>query len=167
MPKIITEYKCLLISPGDVEDERAALTELAINWNAQIGQALNAKVDLVKWESHSAPEMGGEAQSILNKQLVDNCDFGIAIFWSRLGTPTENYDSGSVEELRKLIDRGARVLIYFSKQPIPQEILNIEQYNKLQEFGSVVNRRPEKGPPNYDIYVRADNGLSEIKSCFV
>lgn len=134
MPKTITEYKCLLISPGDVEDERAALTELALNWNAQIGQALNAKVDLVKWESHSTPEMGGEAQSILNKQLVDNCDFGIAIFWSKLGTPTENYDSGSVEELRKLIDRGARVLIYFSKQPIPQEILNIEQYNKLQEF---------------------------------
>lgn len=148
MPKTIIEYKCLLISPGDVEHERDALTKLAINWNAQIGQALNAKVDLVKWESHGTPEMGGEAQSILNKQLVDNCDFGVAVFWSRLGTPTENYDSGSVEELRKLMDRGARVLIYFSKQSIPQESLNTEQYNKLQEFKEEIQKEGLLGEYN-------------------
>ncbi len=148
MPKTIIEYKCLLISPCDVEDERDALTKLSLNWNAQIGQALNAKVDLVKWESHGTPEMGGEPQSILNKQLVDNCDFGIAVFWSRLGTPTENYDSGSVEELRKLMDRGARVLIYFSKQSIPQEILNTEQYNKLQEFKEDIKKEGLLGEYN-------------------
>ena len=33
-------------------------------------------------------------QKIINAQLVDECDLGIAVFWSRLGTPTEKHPSG-------------------------------------------------------------------------
>jgi len=40
MPQQITEYKCLLISPGDVTAERDALTEVVQSWNAEIGRAL-------------------------------------------------------------------------------------------------------------------------------
>ena len=40
MPKQVIEYCCLLISPGDVAEERDALTELVNNWNAQIGKSL-------------------------------------------------------------------------------------------------------------------------------
>ena len=40
-----------------MQKERDALTELITNWNAQIGRALGARVDLVKWESHSVPDM--------------------------------------------------------------------------------------------------------------
>lgn len=134
MPRTVIEYKCLLISPSDVEEERNALTDLVGKWNAQIGQALGARLDLVRWESHAIPEMGGEPQSIINAQLAEESDFGIAVFWSRLGTPTQRHESGSVEEIRHLMGRGARVLVYFSKKPVPKERLDIEQYKMLEQF---------------------------------
>lgn len=33
MPQQIIEYRCLLISPGDVTEERDALTKLVNEWN--------------------------------------------------------------------------------------------------------------------------------------
>lgn len=132
MARTVIEYSCLLISPNDVEDERQAISEIISSWNAQIGEALEARVELVKWELHSIPEMGDEPQAILNRQLVDNCDFGIAVFWSRLGTPTVDHESGSVEEIEQLMERGAKVRIYFSKQLLPHD-LDLGQLKKLRE----------------------------------
>jgi len=78
--------------------------------------------------------MGDTPQSIINAQLLDDCDLGIAVFWSRLGTATSAYPSGSAEEVDKLIRRGARVLVYFNDRPIPQTALRDNQYIKLQEL---------------------------------
>lgn len=141
MPQKVLEYRCLLISPGDVTEERDALVQVVTDWNAQIGRSLGARVELVKWESHSIPEMGGEVQSILNEQIVDDCDLGVAVFWSRLGTPTGKHPSGSVEEIYRLRDNGAEVMVYFSKAPIPQDVLNGDQFTRLQE----VKEKLEKG----------------------
>jgi hypothetical protein len=133
MPRTVIEYKCLLISPGDVKDERAALTDTVNQWNAQIGNSLGAKVELVKWETHSAPDMSGEPQSVLNHQIVDHCDFGVAVFWYRLGTPTNEHASGSIEEINRMGECGKRVLIYFCSRAIPQDALTTDQYQKLQK----------------------------------
>jgi hypothetical protein len=134
MPKQTIEYRCLLISPGDVSEERDALTELVNRWNAQIGRGLNARVELVRWESHATPDMTDTAQNVINKQLVDECDLGIAVFSTRLGTPTATHPSGSVEEIYRLIQRGARVMVYFDNRPIPREALRGDQYAKLEEI---------------------------------
>jgi hypothetical protein len=127
------EYRCLLISPSDVSSERDAVTEILAKWNAQIGTALGVRIELVKWESHSTPDLSGPPQEVLNKQLLPDCDFAVAIFWSRLGTPTENYESGSVEEIDKLLQKGKRVLVYFNTSPIPQEKLDDDQFERLQK----------------------------------
>jgi hypothetical protein len=134
MPVPIIEYRCLLISPSDVSEERDALTNLVQHWNAQIGSGLNARLELVRWESHATPDMSDSPQNIINNQLLESCDLGIAIFWSRLGTRTATYPSGSIEEIYKLIHKGARVLVYFSSRPIPQEALVNEQFANLQEI---------------------------------
>src|SRR5258708_20878205 len=102
MPEQISEYKCLLISPGDVTDERNALTNMMNSWNAQIGMALNVRVELVRWELHGTPDMSAPAQAVLNKQLLDTCELAVAVFWSRIGTATQDYESGSVEEIYRL-----------------------------------------------------------------
>lgn len=132
MPKTVLEYKCLLISPSDVQEERDGLTDCVEQWNAQIGNALGAKVELVKWETHSAPDLSGDPQNVLNQQIVDNCDFGVAIFWYRLGTPTNSHDSGSIEEISRMGESGKRVLIYFCSRAIPQNVLNDNQFSNLQ-----------------------------------
>jgi hypothetical protein len=132
MPKSVTEYRCLLISPSDLTEERDALQEVIAKWNAQVGKGLNARIELVRWENHAKPEMGDSPQSLINSQIVEDCDLGIALFWSRIGTETENHPSGSVEEIYKLIELGLRVMVYFSDAPIPQEQIDDEQYKKLQ-----------------------------------
>ncbi len=133
MSREVREYGCLLISPSDVQRERDSLTDLVTNWNAQIGRALGARIDLVRWESHAIPDMSAPPQDVLNKQLVDNCELGIAVFWYRLGTPTTKYPSGSIEEIYKLVERGARVLVYFNNSPVPQDALKDDQFTRLQE----------------------------------
>ena len=99
MPTPIIEYRCLLISPSDVLEERDALTSLVQRWNAQVGTGLNARLELVRWEFHATPDLSDTAQNVINAQLLESCDLGIAVFWSRLGTPTPTYPSGSIEEI--------------------------------------------------------------------
>lgn len=133
MPRTTTTYSVLLISPSDVEAERDALTDLANQWNAQAGRSLNAQIDLVRWEFHATPDLSAHPQQVINSQMVDNCDLGIAVFWHRVGTPTPNHPSGSVEEIYRLLEKGVRVMAYFCERDIPQAALNDEQYERLKE----------------------------------
>ena len=89
---------------------------------------------MVRWETHSLPDLTAPPQEVLNQQIVDDCDFALAVFWTRLGAPTSAYRSGSIEEIDRLRKRGARVLIYFSAAPIPQDRLTDDQFQKLQEL---------------------------------
>ena len=141
MAKQVIEYRCLLISPSDVEEERDALTKIVESWNAQIGNSLGARVDLVRWETHSTPDMGGEPQTVLNEQIVDDCDLGIALFWSRLGTATAEHESGSLEEIHRLLEHGAKVMVYLKTAPIPQERIDLAQFEKLQTAKSDLMKR--------------------------
>ncbi len=113
MPYTVVVYRCLLISPSDVGAERTSLVDAIQRWNAHIGDTWGVRVDLVRWETHSTPDLGDRAQGILNAQIVDGCDLGIAVFGSKLGTPTGGHPSGSAEEIRRLATRGSRVMVYF------------------------------------------------------
>ncbi len=126
------EYRCLIISPSDVSDERDALEEVVQNWNAHIGRGLGARVEAVRWERHSTPELGNRPQAIINQQIIEDCDLGVAIFWSRLGTPTSDFLSGSIEEIEILTKCGKNVFVYFSKRDIPQNNLDVNQLEKLR-----------------------------------
>ena len=134
MSKRTTAFRCLLISPSDVDEERAAVADVIDRWNAQVGEGHDASVRLVMWETHAVPDVSAPAQEILNRDIVDECDFGIAVFWTRLGSPTTTHESGSIEEIERLRQRGARVLVYMSSAPIPQERLKDDQYHRLSEF---------------------------------
>jgi len=93
---------------------------------------LNALAEGLSSRSRLLPEMGAPPQTIINRQLVDECDFGIAVFWARLGSPTKDHPSGSAEEIERLIARGANVMVYFSSAAIPQDLLRDDQFNRLQ-----------------------------------
>lgn len=132
MPKTVVEYRCLVISPGDVAEEREAVVDVIHRWNASVGANRGIRVEPVRWETHTHPDMSGPAQAKVNEQIVDQCDFGIAVFWSRVGTPTAEYDSGSVEEVDRLVRRGAKVMLYRSSRPIPPDKLDTRQFDKLK-----------------------------------
>lgn len=134
MPKQVSHFKCLVISPSDVDDARDAIVASIQDWNAHAGEGLGAKIEAVRWESHARPELGAPPQDIINKQIVDDCDFGIAIFWSRLGSPTKNHISGSVEEIERILGRSAYVMVYFCELPIPQAALKDKQFSDLKKL---------------------------------
>src|SRR5215831_1774471 len=134
MAKNIVEFRCLLISPSDVTEERDAISDVVTKWNAQVGDVVKARIELVRWETHSVPDGAAPPQSVLNQQIVHECDFGIAVFWTRVGTATADHPSGSIEEIQKLRARGDRVMVYFGTAPIPQDALKDDQFSRLQQF---------------------------------
>ena len=116
-------------------------------WNIVHGEAHQLNLDAVLWESHAAPECGERVQSILNEQLaVDHCDCAIGIFWTRIGTDTGVAPGGAVEEIRRILTHGNRVILNFSKAPGSYNPSDPEAFDKLlrrvPEFGG--NQRQQK-----------------------
>jgi len=121
-------------SPVDVITERKIVYKLIEEWN--IINTRNRKQILrsITWEKDVYSAFGESAQEIINKQILDDADILIGIFNARLGTPTKNYNSGSVEEIIKHIKKNKPAMIYFSNANIERKSIDIEQLNKLDEF---------------------------------
>ncbi|MEN2766851.1 hypothetical protein [Ornithinibacillus xuwenensis] len=127
-------YQILVASPSDVQEERKVITETIYRWNAL--NSFDEKVVLlpVKWETHSRPEYRGEdTQGILNDQFVRNCDILIGVFWTKIGTPTANSGSGTLEEIEELVGQNKPIMLYFSNASLPNDV-DIEQLQKVREF---------------------------------
>lgn len=129
-----TVFNVMIASPGDVASERSIVREVIAEWNAV--HSANRKIVLLPtgWESHSSPEMGGSAQSIINRQVLDKCDLLVGVFWTRIGTQTEDYASGTVEEIERHINSGKPVMLYFSDQPARLDSVDDDQYQELKKF---------------------------------
>jgi hypothetical protein len=126
--------RVMIASPGDVADERKGVTEEILRWNNANAFARKLVLLPVKWETHSTPQQGDHPQAIINRQLLDDADIMVAIFGTRIGTPTEGYISGTVEEIKKHVAAGKTAKVYFSDVPVPPSSLDSEQYAQLQAF---------------------------------
>lgn len=134
MPRQALVYKILIASPSDVKQERRAIPEVIHAWNVVNSATYGVMLEPVLWETHATPEMGTRPQAIINKQLVENSDILIGVFWTRLGTQTGQAESGTVEEIEEFRKAGKPVLLYFSSVPVIPESVNPDQYKKLQEL---------------------------------
>jgi hypothetical protein len=132
--------RVLISSPGDVVNGRAVLREAVEDWNA-----LNAERGVVLltvlWERDATPLLGAPPQHLINQELVDDCDIVVAVFWTRLGTPTADHESGSVEEIERSIGAGKPVLVYFSSEPVVPESIDADEYKRLVEFRESLKSR--------------------------
>lgn len=127
-------FKVMIASPGDVSEERRIVTDEIYRWNDANASARQLVLLPVKWETHSTPQMGGHPQAIINRQLLEDADIVIGIFGTRIGTPTEEFISGTVEEIKKHVAAGRTAKVYFSDVPIPPSELNSTQYASVQAF---------------------------------
>lgn len=107
-------FNVMIASPGDVASERSIIRRLHHEWNAVHAATRNIVLLPIGWESHSLPERGSAPQEIINNQILDKCDFLVGVFWTRIGTPTAEYSSGTVEEIEKHIESGKPAMLYFS-----------------------------------------------------
>lgn len=56
------------------------------------------------------------------------------MFWTRFGSPTEKYGSGTEEEIEILLDQGKQVFLYFSDIPTPPSEQDSKQSEKNFKF---------------------------------
>lgn len=114
MPKPIDLIKLSFCGPSDVLKEIAIGQEVVTQWNSNHGEARGFWVKHQHWSSDSTPEMGDRPQAIINRQMIDDADIIVAIFWQRFGSPTGVTASGTEEEIRRAIRLGKKVMVYFS-----------------------------------------------------
>jgi hypothetical protein len=143
-------FNVMIASPGDVASERTIIRDVIYEWNAVHSKARNIVLLPVGWESHSSPEMGGSPQEIINNQILDKCDFLVGVFWTRIGTPTNDFASGTVEEIELHIKAEKPAMLYFSSQPVVMDTVEPEQYAELSKFKkSCRSRGLYEGYDNY------------------
>lgn len=127
-------FNVMIASPNDVACERAIVREVVYEWNAIHSKSRSIVLLPISWESHSSPEMGSNPQNIIDNYVLDKCDILVGVFWTRLGTPTNEYDSGTVQEIEKHILSEKPVMLYFSSQPVAMDNVDFEQIKQLKEF---------------------------------
>lgn len=135
-----TVYKVMIASPGDVKEERRIIRKVIADWNSAHSEINEIVLMPVGWET-SVPEMGDRPQEIINKRILKGCDILVGILWTKLGTPTGVYDSGTVEEIEEHLKANKQTMLYFSNAPVNPNSLNPEQYEKVTEFKNSCQKR--------------------------
>jgi hypothetical protein len=129
-----------IASPSDVAPERAAVLRVLNRWNAHNHHAV---LIALASESASVPTLGAHPQDILNEQIIHRSQLLVAILWSRLGTPTPNAPSGTVDEINEFIRvKGPqRVMLYFCTRAVPQDQIDPAELARLYQFKDEMRTR--------------------------
>lgn len=125
-------FNIMVGSPGDVTHIAKRAIECINNWN--ILNSYDKSIALVPhhWTSSSYPSLRKPAQAHIDDILVERSDALVAIFGSRLGTPTNSYISGTVEEIEKHRAAEKPVMVFFSETLDFSQ--DVEQLKNLQEY---------------------------------
>lgn len=117
-------------------DERVGYIKQAIsNFNNSFGKDNKLSLRTLYWKDDSFAESGGAPQDLLNDQLVANADLNVAVFWKRFGKKTQNYGSGSEEEIENMIRDQKQVFVYFlNKGPAYMSDINGSELAKIRRF---------------------------------
>jgi hypothetical protein len=129
-----TVIQVMIASPNDVAKERQLIPDVFREWNAIHSAERHIVLLPAAWETHAAPRMGDRPQAVINQQVLENCDLLIGVFWTRIGTPTGESVSGTVEEIEKHIQAGKPAMLYFSSVPVVPDSIDPKQYEHLKEF---------------------------------
>jgi hypothetical protein len=132
-----------IASPSDITEERDAVDLVVRDLNSTIGDLLNINLVAIKWETHAWPDVGNDAQDVINKEINDY-DVFVGIMWKRFGTPTKRGNSGTGEEFKRAYDYfrkfgRPKIMFYFKNKPFYSTgIEEIKQFQAVIEFRKVL-----------------------------
>lgn len=124
----------MIASPGDVTEERDCIRRTLHNWNNLNASKERVVLLPVGWDTHSASDLSGRAQEQINGRLLDKCDLLVGVFWTRLGTPTGDHASGTVEEIKRHVSAGRAAMVFFSTRPVVPGSYEEEQFRGVVDF---------------------------------
>ena len=128
-----TVFKVMIASPSDVAAERNVIREIITEWE-QCQCRFKAYRSLVHRLGTHRSRDGNRPQAIINKQILGGCDLLVGVFWTRLGTETGAYQSGTVEEIAEHLKAGKPAMLYFSDVPVVMGSVDEAQYARLKRF---------------------------------
>ncbi|RIJ32144.1 hypothetical protein [Henriciella algicola] len=108
--------------------------------------AIGEEITYLDWKENVASGQADEAQAVVNAQAA-GCDTIIAIIGCRLGTPTQNFDSGTVEEIEKFLNSAQKQKVSFNIHVFfnthTNEALQIkpEELKKVQDFQAYLSEK--------------------------
>ena len=149
MPRAkIDRLRVFISSPNDVADIRDVAEGRISEINKLIGNDLGAFLDVVRWESDIAPDMGRPQEVINEQSRIADCDLFVGIIGARFGTPTGAYKpdgmkaylSGTEEEFTIAYEswqriRSPRIMLY-RKISFDGDLrkLDATQFQRVDEF---------------------------------
>ena len=134
-------FNVMIASPGDVQAERALVRQVVHEWNAVHSSVRSVVLLPVGYDTHAAPLLGESPQATINWQVLKDSDLLIAVFWTRLGTPTDKFPSGTVEEIEKHLAADKPAMLYFSGARLVQGSFDEKQYKALLKFKKDMEKR--------------------------
>lgn len=127
-------FRVMMGAPSDIKEEINIVRKYINEWNPV--NSANRKIVIfpVNWEMDCYPVSGMPPQDHINEVLTNKSDMMICIFGTRLGTPTNNEVSGTVEELKKHIADKRPAMVYFKTSIQDINKVQPEQLQKIKEF---------------------------------
>ena len=133
MPYIASVLRVMIASPSDVPEARDAVEKAVYGWNDANARTKGVILQPWRWETSAVPVMGAHPQKLINAQGVDDSDIVFALFGGRLGSPTPDAISGTIEEVDSALELGRPVHMYFSTAPLPNDV-DTTQLDALRAF---------------------------------
>ena len=136
MSRLIETYFMLISCPSDVLDFLPQIEEAVDSFNRGFGESHSVQINTKHWTKNSFAylEKGMSGQDVINQQIVEKSDMMVAVFWTRFGTPTEKYGSGTEEEINRMLDSQKPVFLFFLDKPISPSKIDIEQLSRIRKF---------------------------------
>ena len=124
MPKLLTQYRVFIGSPGGLEEERACFRRKLAKFTEMHSEPYNVAFQPVGWEETIGGV--GRPQELINEDLKQ-CDYAVFVLHDRWGSPTGAvYTSGVEEEWARAVElyeaNKVRNIALFFKKVDPRQL---------------------------------------------
>ena len=126
-------YKIMIGAPSDITEEVDIAIQVINHWNDINSESRKIILLPIHWSINAYPSLGMPPQKVLDKQLVEKSDMLVCVFGGKIGKPTGDYISGSVEEIEEHRKAGKPVMVFFRKNNDTSSI-DIDQLSNLRNF---------------------------------
>ncbi|NEG55073.1 hypothetical protein [Bifidobacterium platyrrhinorum] len=131
-----------IVGPSDTEDAKR-LIERAVSMWTRVNRRLDIRFETQRWPRDTTPVLrdGSDGQEVTNEQIIDNADIVIAVFASRLGTPTpRNGFSGTAEEIDYAFRRLDKACHVYFRDGGPDADADDGEYRRLKAYQAQLQR---------------------------
>ena len=134
-------YQIMIGAPSDIKEEIKMARDVIYHWNDLHSERNSIVLIPLHWSINSHPLIGNRPQEILNEQLVGKSDLLICVFGTRIGTPTGEALSGTIEEINEHLKAGKDVMMFFKQTLDSISSLDPSQLQKLNEFKNSIKNK--------------------------